>query len=201
MSNDASKLAESFQQWKFGATKPRTTLMPKRKFEEFPDRNYSLKNYGAIKYLQHERQTFGINLGWTDDATNATGDRVSRFFVTRQGSEAGPVKYGELLAIGYGSVKPPYIRFEQRTVGINLGWSERPVFEWKILGGAIGQAVHTQDKVALYNTKSEDGEFLIFFDRSLGGDIGWPSSRTYTDRIKDMVGPAAKKAVMAYFGL
>jgi hypothetical protein len=39
---------------------------------------------------------------------------------------------------------------------------------------------------AIYNTKSEGGEVFMFFDRTVGGDIGWPSSQTWGTQLKDM---------------
>ena len=39
---------------------------------------FSLKGMVNRKFLQYERQSFGINLGWTDNATNETGYRVYR---------------------------------------------------------------------------------------------------------------------------
>jgi hypothetical protein len=49
--------------------------------------------------------------------------------------------------------------------------------------------------------KSEGGEFLIYFDRTVGGDIGWPSSSTLGDQLKALAikegVPVAKKAVLA----
>jgi hypothetical protein len=196
-----TELAESFRQWKFVTPQPPTLVLPKEKFEAFPERNFSLKNDDAKKYLQYESQTFGINLGWTDNAEPATAEKVAKFFLNRPGTDSSPVMYGELVAIAWGGAKPPYIRYEHRTIGVNLGWSESPVFEWKILGGKIGTPVRTREVFALYNIKSEGGEFLINFDRSLGGDLGWPSSQTYEDRIKEMASDLAKKKVKEFFGI
>jgi hypothetical protein len=36
-----------------------------------------------------------------------------------KGSMSDPVRYGELVALGYGD-KRPFLRFDQRIVGINL---------------------------------------------------------------------------------
>ena len=44
--------------------------------------------------------------------------------------------------------------------------------------------MHTLDDLVLFNEKSEgDGEPLIYFDRTFGGDIGWPSSETVWGQI------------------
>jgi len=199
MADPVSAIVDQYKQWLLGATKPRTLVVPKTKFEEHPDRNYSLKNRKA-SYLQHEKQTFGINLGWTDDAKDSTGDKVARWFFTRSGNNPGPVQYGETIAIGNGG-KPSFLEFEDRAVGINLGWSENPSFEWKLLGGKIGDPVNTQDLIAIFNEKSEDGECLIFFDRTVGGDIGWPSSKTWTKQLEGKAWSVVKKQALERLGI
>jgi hypothetical protein len=146
-----------------------------------------VKNKVARKFLQHEQQTFGINLGWTDDAEPQTERKVARWFFPRRGHDTQGIRYGEIIALGNGE-QPSFIRYEHRTVGVNLGWSESPVFEWKILGGKPGELVRTGEWVALFNMRSEShGECLIYFDRTVGGDIGWPSSKTWSDQIEQRV--------------
>lgn len=183
MDDVVAKIVAQYKQWMVGATAPRTPILPKDAFEAVPDRNYNLKNRQAIKFLQHEKQTVGLNIGWTDNATNATGDRVARWFFTRKGDATTPVTYGEDVAIGYGRA-PSFLCYESRTAGVNLGWHAAPSYEWKLLGGPVGTTVHTQEWLAIYNTKSEGGECLIYFDREVGGDVGWPSSDTWLDDLK-----------------
>jgi hypothetical protein len=182
-------VVDFFKQWKFnaGSTQP---LVPKPSFNGPASRNLNLKNSRVRKLLQGEHQTFGINLGWTDDAEPATVKKVTRWFLARQGTSTAPVKYGELLALGYGG-DPSFIKYEKRTVGINLGWSNTPRFEWKLLGGHKGQPVHAGEWLAIYNQKA--GECLIYFDRTVGGDIGWPSSQTWTDQLGDILTEAIKE--------
>jgi hypothetical protein len=177
-------MAEEFKQWSLGMTRPQTPVLPKRQFKELPDRNYSLYGHRPGKYLQHENQTFGINLGWTDDATNATGEKVARWFFVRNGGSDEPVKYGEVIAIGNGN-DPSFIRHDHRDVGIDLEYSKTPVFEWVLAGGPEGTDVYTHDRIAIYNLKASENSLpLIYFDRSAGGDIGWPDSKTWTDQAK-----------------
>ena len=104
----------------------------------------------------------------------------------RNGKSEEPIRFGETIALGNGG-DPSFLRYEERTVGINLGWSKTPVFEWKLLGGKIGDPVHTQEWIAIYNPNPEDGECLIFFDRTVGGDIGWPSSKTWGQQFGEKV--------------
>ncbi|HVQ91931.1 MAG TPA: hypothetical protein VMU51_12930 [Mycobacteriales bacterium] len=180
----AEKLAEHYKQWMIG-TDQSGFVLPKARFTDSASRSYNLKNARIRKFLQHEKQTFGINLGWTDDAEPETGRKVARWFFARSGPDTGPIKFGETIAIGNG-MDPSFIHYEHRTVGINLSWSNTPVFEWKILGGKPGQPVEVHKYWAIFNTKSEGGEVFIFFDRTVGGDIGWPSSKTWGAQLKDL---------------
>jgi len=176
------------KQWTMGSTE-RRALRPKPEFTGPTERNYNLKNKRVRKFLQWERQTFGINLGWTDDAEPATAKRVMRWFCARNGGDQRPVLYGEAIALGYG-IKPSFIHHTHRDVGIDLNWSEAPVFEWKLLGGKIGQEVVTGEWFAIYNTKAR--ECLLEFDRTVGGDIGWPSSQSWASQLEDRLRDAVK---------
>jgi hypothetical protein len=177
------------KQWMFDPNHPRHGLVPKAQFSGPSDRNYNLKNSRTKKFLQWEEQTFGVNLGWTDAADPATAKKVSRFFFARKAAGEAPLRYGELVAVGYGK-DPSFLHYEHRTFGINLGWSNAAVFEWKLLGGRTGQPVSSGDWLAIYNEKA--GDCLIYFDRTVGGDIGWPSSQTWTDQLGDVLTQAVK---------
>jgi len=201
----ATQLAETYKQWMIGAGK-RGPLMAQNAFREGSDRNYNLKNLQERKFLQWEDQTWGINIGWTDDASPATANRVDRWFFARPGGQTGQVKYGEPIAIGYGTV-PSFLQYEHRTVGINLRWVKAAAFEWRLLGGVAGRPVECGDQLAIHNAKAGSAEVpgvLITFDRTAGGDIGWPDSRTWLDQAGDIAFGIAKdaltKLVMAKLG-
>ena len=189
MTDQVTMVVDYLEQWRFDPNNPPHPLVPKAQFSGPADRNYNLKNSRTRKFLQWEEQTFGINLGWTDNAEPATAVKVARWFLARPGTSATPVRYGELVAPGYG-ISPSFIKYEERTVGINLGWSDSPVFEWKLLGGPIGRPVSSGDLLAIYNQRA--GDCLIYFDRTVGGDIGWPSSQTWTDQLGDILTQAVK---------
>jgi hypothetical protein len=197
---DAATIAAKMTQWVIGSGngQPSALVLPKRRFEGHPERNYNMKGRELRKFLQHEKQTFGINLGWTDDATPQTAFKVKRWFFARPGQEDGAVRYGETVALGNGG-EPSFVHHEHRNVGINLGWSDAPVFEWRILGERLGTPVKTNALVALFNVKAD--EFLIYFDRNAGGDIGWPSTKRWgdllEDRLKNLAGDALTKAALA----
>ncbi|TCZ61287.1 hypothetical protein [Roseicella aquatilis] len=194
-------MAEELKQWVFGLGRSEP-MFTKRKFDGRPERNYNLKGMKTGKFLQHEEQRFGINLGWTDDASAQTAAKVSRWFLAREAADDAALRYAEPVALANGG-DPSFIRYEDRTVGVNLGWSKTPVYEWKVLGGTPGAPVRTGERVALFNMKAD--ECLIYFDRNAGGDIGWPTSKRWEDQLEALavkVGKeAAKKAVLAALGL
>jgi hypothetical protein len=182
-------ILDELKQWMISnPSKPRR-LLPKANFEGPADRNYDLKNKKVRKFLQHEEQDVGINLGWTDDAEPATAKKVARWFFMHKGGGNQPLTYGEPVAIANGK-KPSFIRYKVRDIGINLDWSDTPVFEW-ILGGGKAGPVSPNEYLAIYNQKA--GEFFIFFDRTAGADIGWPSSKTWGKQLSEKVIEEAKK--------
>ena len=83
------------------------------------------------------------------------------------------------------------------------------MFEWKLLGGRVGTPVNAKNPVAIYNAKAgsagSPGNFLIHFDRNVGGDIGWPDSKRWESQIVElglgMAWTAAKKLVLTQFGI
>lgn len=192
-------LADDLKQWMIGSA---GALQPKRKFDGRPERNFNLRGLKLDRYLQHEEQRFGINLGWTDDASAKTAAKVTRWFFARESGDDGALRYAETIALANGG-DPSFVRYENRTVGVNLGWSKTPAYEWKVLGGTAGTPVQAGQKVALFNEKAN--ECLIYFDRTAGGDIGWPTSQRWEDQLKSLAvkagKEAAKKAVLAALGL
>lgn len=174
--------ATYLKQWMFDPNNAHHPLYAKANFNGPASRNTNLKNSMQRKFLQYERQTFGINLGWTHDATAKTAVAVSRWFFTRPDT-THPLRYGDTVAMGYGT-SPSYIRYANRTFGINLDWSTAPRFEWKLLGGKTGTQVRSGDWLAIYNTVTKQP--LISFDRTVGGDIGWPNSETWGQQLGDV---------------
>ena len=75
----AAEVAGYLMQWMFDPNHPHHPLRAKPDFNGPADRNTNVKNSRERKFLQWEEQTFGINLGWTDDASPATAVRVSRW--------------------------------------------------------------------------------------------------------------------------
>jgi hypothetical protein len=194
----AEKLEAHYKQWSIGSGQT-GLVMPKARFADSPSRSYTVKNGKIRKFLQYEKQDLGINLGFTDNAEPSTAQKVTRWFFARNGDLSKPVKFGEALAMGYGT-EPSFIYYKERDFGINLDWSKAPKYEWKILGGKPGQPVPGGQYWAIYNTVSR--EPLLYFDRSgPTGDIGWPSSKTWGQQVKELgmqlAEEAAKEAAKA----
>lgn len=184
-------VVDYLKQWRFDPYNPGHTLRSKNSFGH-SGRNYNLRNRRTRTFLQWERQTWGINLGWTDDGTPQTATKVSRWFLRRPGTNASALKYGERLALGYGG-DPSFLRYSKRTVGINLKWDYSPSYEWRLLGGRKNRPVLTGEPVAIYNETAGERGFLIHFDRTAGGDIGWPDSQTWLDQLPGILAKAFKE--------
>src|SRR4051812_4514834 len=97
--SDTSVL-EALKQWKFSGLAKPTQLLAKSSFEGPASRSYYLKNSKVRKFLQHEKQSLGINLGWTDDAEPGTAAKVSRWFFSRPTGGDKALTYGETVALG-----------------------------------------------------------------------------------------------------
>lgn len=191
--SDVDVVVDLLKQWVILAdhTPKGGPIRPKTTFEGPADRNYQLKNKLLRKFLQWEDQV-GMNIGWTDNAEPSTATKVQRWFFRRDGENETPIRYGELLAIGYGK-DPSWVCHESRTVGVNLQYHNDPCFQWQLLGGAKGQQIKTGEYLAIYNTKAK--ECFIFMDRTVGGDVGWPSSKTWGEQFQDKLGELAGKAL------
>jgi hypothetical protein len=199
MATDVVKAIDNFREWELagGRFKGPQTVLPLAKFDERSDHRYNLKHFTQRKFLQWEKQTFGINLGYTDNATPETARKVARWFFTRKTGGEGPILYGEDVAIGYGTV-PSFYRYQKRAWGVNIANVEAPAFEWKLIGphGSGGQPVKTGEWLAIYNGVEED--FLIYFGRDVGVDLGWPDSQSWGTQLKGWAKNALKEATKDY---
>ncbi|QEG33765.1 hypothetical protein [Bythopirellula goksoeyrii] len=177
----AARVMASYKQWMIGANAtgfvyPNTTSGPASK-------KYNLKGLVNKKFLQYEKQgTFGgINLGWTQTASAGTAIDRAQWIFQRPGGpseQLAPLVYGEPIALGWSKGSNPFLKYAKRNVGINLDWSDA-VFEWTILGRTPGTNVgRGQDVVILYNLKHQMPPMR--FDRTKGGDIGWPDSTRWS---------------------
>lgn len=174
------QIKSTILQWKLGTANGASQVSALNAFAEHNPCSFNLFNKASGVYLQWEKQPLGINLGWTDHADAATATRVSRWFVRREsGDTASPIRYGERLALGYGT-KPSFYRYQHRDVGINLSNVDNPAYEWAVYGGPAGTPVQPGAMVGLYNVQVETdhgrGDFMVRHLRQGAGNIGWISS-------------------------
>jgi len=121
----AAEVAGYLKQWMFDPNHAHHPLRAKPGFTGRADRNTNLKNSRTRKFLQWEEQTFGINLGWTDDASPGTAIRVSRWFFTLPADDSSPIRYGQSIALGYG-ISPSYIYYAERPLALTSTGPRRP---------------------------------------------------------------------------
>lgn len=62
--------------------------------------------------------------------------------------------------------KGGFLVYQKGRWGINLGWSDTPKFEWKILGGNAVDIVTTGKAVGLYNIVEKDS--IMYESRDWG---------------------------------
>lgn len=185
---ELERLGKYLAQWRLlNLSGPSTDIRPGKRF--------LLKNSTNRHFLHYKKQgTFGgINLGFTDDAEPSTAAKVVQWELVNQ--KRTPVKYDEPVAL---RCRDGYLRYGQRDVGINLHWSDNPVYEWRLLGGPRGTAVKTGTPFALLNMHGSQGEPMIYFKREIGGNIGWPSSQTLMQQGFGWAKDIAAKALAEY---
>ena len=197
------QVAATCKQWTIGPGLS-GAAMSKATFTDGGDRHlYALASSEAGNtFLQYEEQNWGINLGWTDQADAATQKKVSRWFFARQDGTGQPFNYGETIALAYGTGRS-FLKYAERSQGINLDWSSPPVYEWQVLGGTEGTPVQLGHQVAIWNTRVE--QFFVHFDRNAGGNIGWSDSPRWggqlggwvRDLVKEYGDEAVKAAIVA----
>lgn len=135
----------------------------------------SLQNVPKKSFLTWGKQPIGINLVYQSKETDhkvhfVTPDKAVRDVLT-----------GEPVAFGIGGGES-FLYYKNRTLGINLGWSQEPDFEWRIYGasGKKGEKIEAGKTYAIMNTQVKpNADFMVFFDRPPGMcDVGWTSSPT-----------------------
>jgi hypothetical protein len=122
---------------------------------------YNLTTSDAIVY--GSRQGDNINLVWGDPGKS---DNIR--FSNKSGKKA-PITYDELIAINVRGGK--FLVYEKGRQGINLGWSDTPRYEWKIVGGKTGEAIPTLTRVGLFSEVEKD--VLMYEPRDWGINLKW----------------------------
>jgi len=150
---------------------------------------YGLKNKEVGQSLVYGKRDNGINLVW--DARNV-GANIT---LVRAAGAVDVIKHGEFVAIRVKGGK--YVKYQRRTVGVNLGWSDSPVPEWQLIGEKLGERVNVGQAFALKNKVEDD--LLVYAVREFGINLRWDKDyqligdRTLTDAILDLGFDAAMK--------
>jgi len=193
------KAIERFKEWELGGGKFQGAGQPVDTLDKWREKSglsFNLKHRDQKRYLQWEEQTLGVNLGYSDDATSDTAREKARWFFKRP-SGSGPVRYGEAVAMGFGT-HPSFYKYAQTRVGVNIENTGTPSYEWRFIGGpgTAGAPVRTGEWLAIYN--DIEGDFLIYFNRDVGVDLGWPTSKTWLDQGIDWSKELVEEAIKDY---
>ncbi|WP_157519375.1 hypothetical protein [Herbidospora mongoliensis] len=128
--------------------------------------SYDLFNETVFQRLVYGEREYGINLVWEDPEPATPSIR----FLAASGAPSA-ILYGERVAINVRG--GGYLRYGEREYGINLKWSDEPVYEWRLLGNPslVNTPVDIANPVGLYNTVAND---YVFYDpRRYGINLKW----------------------------
>jgi hypothetical protein len=171
---------ETVRVWKIGVDQANV-----RSWNNYTNnQGYNLFNMTNGMNLTWGNQTFGINLVYKSQGDNKTHFRLP------DGQER-EILSGESVALGIGG-SPAFLYYAERDTGINLKWAEQPEgrFQWRIFGAdsELGKPIPENTPVALVNDKVQPNpDFLIYFDRVVGCDVGWTTSPGFWDQVGDWV--------------
>jgi hypothetical protein len=93
----------------------------------------------------------GINLSWFEPAA----DKQAR--LVKKGG--GAIAYGDTVALFVGQTDDSYLCYERREFGINLTWSTKPCYQWRIDDPGAGSELRTLrvgDPFVLFNLTEND---------------------------------------------
>jgi hypothetical protein len=124
--------------------------------------NISLKNLYYQKFIKYGEQQFGVNLRFIH---LDPGDNIQ---ISVQGG--GPdIFYGDQVAIYIKG--DSFLHYRNRSWGVNLGWSDTPVYQWRITGGISGIPVRPNTPFGLFNEREND--YLVGCWRPYGVNLAW----------------------------
>jgi hypothetical protein len=94
----------------------------------------------------------GINMSWFEESA----DKQAR--LVKQGG--GTIQYGDTVALFVGKTDDSYLCYDSRPFGINLTWSTKPCYQWRIdapaAGRTKGAALRVGDPFVLFNLTTSD---------------------------------------------
>jgi hypothetical protein len=155
------------------------------------NQGYSLHCETNGEYLIWEKDQLSVNLGFDSKP------QTKVHFHLPDGTER-EILSGELVAFGIGG-GDAYLYYGQQRFGINLKWSKKPLYQWRILraDGQLDAPISVGTQCTLYNEKVDpDPDFLIHLEKHAPRvvDLGWTSS---PDWIMDGLKGAARVAIEA----
>jgi hypothetical protein len=156
---------------------------------------YNLFSQSNNRYLTWVKQPLGFNLGYITDPA------IKRIHFRLPDNQEREIRTGEIFALGIGGGEA-FIRYETRSIGINLEWDEDPnkCHEWKIFGadGISGKPIPSGSRVAIVNQNVKpEASFFIYLDRQPPGvaDVGWDTSPSFWDQVQNTAEKALVTAV------
>lgn len=175
--SEASKMFSHFKQWRISGgtrTSPGSMIYSSTKYDDTKMfKLFGTVNGKQLSFSQHS----GIDLGWVQEFG------AQWTFYKESGGETA-LRFGEPFALRHETFEAAFLKYGKRKYGIDLKRVGTPSYEWVILGGMPGTVVRRDAKVVIYNLTHK--EPLIYFNRRLGGDIGWKgSSRAGSGKIRD----------------
>ncbi len=136
---------------------------------------FTLKNVTDKETLRFGKRVWGINLEWDKSET------LNNIKFEKQ-TGSGDVKYDELIAISVNG--GGYLKYEKTRFGINLVFSAKPAYEWRVGGGEQDQPVKFGEPFALMSEVEYD--VMIYGKRTVGINLVWMKDfyKSTWDRIK-----------------
>jgi len=132
---------------------------------------YDLYNGTLKQFVKYGERDTGINLVWSENAPGANAISIERV-----DGATGPLHYGEAVAIKF--LANGYVKYGERDNGINLRWSNTPVYEWQIRRGPADSLfnpepveVPTGSTIQLFNITR--GESVVYCHRHCGINLTW----------------------------
>lgn len=174
------EIPDSVMQWKIGTGS--ANLRSQNSYTDNKGYNLFCQKHG--KFLTYKEVAFGINLDFTSDSS------FKKTHFRLPDGKVRDVLSGEPVALGIGGGRS-FLRYAHRDVGINLEWSEKPVFEWRMFNtdGQLGMPIKENSLVAIVNVKVEPSpDFFIFLNRPPGmADVGWTTSPGFWNDVFDFL--------------
>lgn len=115
-----------------------------------------------------KRDDKGINLGWGKT-------EKPEFKFEKEGG--GEIRNGDKIAIFVANQTGPdkYLKYKSRDHGINLVWSNTPLYEWELrdLENKTGDFIKTNTPVGIFNNveRNGKGDFLIYCVRKFSRTV------------------------------